>query len=83
MLSAFVSHDPDEFLETRHGLMAFRIRMHLCLADYPAEWAAPMEPTKRQTGVWKLSVEDGTRESALELGEAAQLPEPRQVVVAT
>lgn len=56
--------------------------MHLCLADYPGECAAPVEPTKRRTGVRKLSAGELRRESALELGEATELLESRRVVVA-
>jgi hypothetical protein len=56
--------------------------MHLCLADYPGECAAPVEPTKRRTKVRKLSAGELRRESALELGEATELLESRRVVVA-
>lgn len=79
-----------ETLTSRCGLVALTPvvsgaleRVHLCLASYSGECATPVEPTKRRTGARKLSVEEFKRESALKLGEAAELPESRKVVVAT
>ena len=69
MLSAFVPHDPDEFLATRHGLMAFRIEMHLCVSCYPGEQETREVLPQRQGA--PRSEGEIRSERALELSEAA------------